>query len=872
MTQQTNSAGDEVLGRIIRIAALLSLLLLFAAAVLSYTPADAPVLYGGVEGHESNLIGWAGAVVSHLLFLHLGLGTYLLLILVVVRFCRLGVGELNPDYRSFHHWQGFWAGGLILFGSLLLFGLVPEMFDEVLPSLGLGHKEGIKSGLSGGVTGQFFSAPRTAETPDGILRHFIGNMGCAIVGLTLLFGGLVWLYLAEWKEFVAGAFRREAGEGYSPREYETSETSVEENPRFPFLNRSRTSEVDTAPAAPAPAVKAVPPAPVEVEVEEEDDEEEFEEVDEVEEVEEVKEPSVSASNKAVSDDDLFEDDDEDDEPENPFGNTSSASSSSARTPAAAQTVTASPSVRSNEVQTVITRQGSNAVAFQNEYVLPPLSMLSQGNDSCGEDLEEISAAKNALEQTLEDFGIRGWVSDHTSGPRVTRFEITLEPGVNVRKVEQIADNIAMNLAAQSVRILAPIPGRPVVGVEISNSKASAVFMRSVMESPEWRSGKAEIPIALGKDVSGKPVVLDIASAPHMLIAGSTGTGKSVCSNSLIMSLLFRFRPEELKLIMVDPKVVEFDVYKNLPHLLTPVINDSAKVPVALRWAVNEMEKRYRILAAARVKKISEFNSRPIPEEPVFDDEGVQIPDRMPVLLVIIDELGDLMMTEAKKDVENSITRIAQKGRAAGVHVVVATQRPSTNVITGVIKANLPTRLCFQVRSLVDSRVVLDSPGGEKLLGKGDMLYMSPSSMHIERVQGSFVPDSDIQKVVDFVSAQAPQQFNSAVLAEEDPEEAEDDEFDDDDGDVPWDDGKADASALVKKYLRPGDPDVMRQALEVVILERKASTSYLQRRLGIGYNRAAELIDQMEARGIVGPPSGSGNKRDILVFDGLDIKE
>ena len=229
-----------------------------------------------------------------------------------------------------------------------------------------------------------------------------------------------------------------------------------------------------------------------------------------------------------------------------------------------------------------------------------------------------------------------------------------------------------------------------------------------------------------------------------------------------------------------------------------------------------------------------------------------------------------MMTEAKKDVENSITRIAQKGRAAGVHVVVATQRPSTNVITGVIKANLPTRLCFQVRSLIDSRVVLDSPGGEKLLGKGDMLYMSPSSMHIERVQGSFVPDSDIQKVVEFVSAQAPQQFNSQVVAEEEPDDAGEEDFDDDDG-VPWE-GGADVSGMIKKYMRSGDNDMMRQALEVVLSERKASTSYLQRRLGIGYNSAAKLIDQMEERGIVGPPSGSGNKRDILVFDGVDIND
>ena len=880
MTPQINAAGEENFGRIIKLVFILILLLLFAAAVLSYTPADAPVLYGGVSGQENNWIGWAGAMVSHLLFLHLGLGTYLLLILVVVRFCRMGLGELNPDYRLCHHWQGFWAGVVVIFGSLLLFGLVPEMFDEVLPSLGLGHKEAIKSGLAGGVVGQFFSAPRTVETADGVLRHFIGNVGCAIVGMGLLFSGLIWLYIAEWKDLLSGIFRREPENDYSSRDYDAPRSGVNENPRFPFLNRPRSSGVDTAPAAPVPASASAPaPAPAAMSCPDPfaaDNEEEEEKEEDVA----LAFCNASSAPAKASEDDLFEVEEEEEEEENEEEHPQPdpvPASVPAHTPAAAASAPAAaapalmPSMRTNEVQTTITRQGSSAVAFQNDYVLPPLSMLSQGNDSCGEDLEEISAAKNALEQTLEDFGIRGWVSDHTSGPRVTRFEITLEPGVNVRKVEQIADNIAMNLAAQSVRILAPIPGRPVVGVEISNSKASAVFMRSVMESEQWRSGKAEIPIALGKDVSGKPVVLDIASAPHMLIAGSTGTGKSVCSNSLIMSLLFRFRPDELKLIMVDPKVVEFDVYKNLPHLLTPVINDSAKVPVALRWAVNEMEKRYRILAAARVKKISEFNSRPYSQEPVFDDEGVQIPDRMPVLLVIIDELGDLMMTEAKKDVENSITRIAQKGRAAGVHVVVATQRPSTNVITGVIKANLPTRLCFQVRSLIDSRVVLDSPGGEKLLGKGDMLYMSPSSMHIERVQGSFVPDSDIQKVVDFVSAQAPQQFNSAVLAEEEPEVA-DDEFDDDDGDVPWDDGKADVSALVKKYLRPGDGEVMRQALEVVILERKASTSYLQRRLGIGYNRAAELIDQMESRGIVGPPSGSGNKRDILVFDGLDINE
>ena len=427
----------------------------------------------------------------------------------------------------------------------------------------------------------------------------------------------------------------------------------------------------------------------------------------------------------------------------------------------------------------------------------------------------------------------------------------------------------MNLSADSVRVLAPIPGRPVVGVEVSNTKSEAVFMRSVMESEAWQKGKADIPIALGKDVSGKPVVVDLAKAPHLLVAGATGTGKSVCTNTLIMSLLFKFAPDDLKLIMVDPKIVEFEEYRNLPHLLAPLINDSAKVPVALRWVANEMDRRYGVMAKVHVKKLSEFNRRPPDPEPVYDADGVEIPPRMPYLVVVIDELADLMMTEAKKDVETNITRIAQKGRAAGIHIVVATQRPSTNIITGVIKANLPTRFCFQVRSGVDSRVVIDSVGAEKLLGKGDMLLMLPSSMNIERVQGAFVPDGDIRKIVEFVCGQAKPSFNAAVLTETAEDAADIDELDEEE---PDDQDRADIAPLVKKYLRPGDDDNIRKALEVAILDRKMSTSYLQRRLKIGYNRAAEIVDELEARQVVGPPSGSGNKREILIFDGTDFAD
>ena len=373
------------------------------------------------------------------------------------------------------------------------------------------------------------------------------------------------------------------------------------------------------------------------------------------------------------------------------------------------------------------------------------------------------------------------------------------------------------------------------------------------------------------------MILDMAKAPHLLIAGQTGSGKSVCMNTLIMSLLFKFSPDELRLIMVDPKVVELKDYEKLPHLITPVLNDSQKVPMALRWAVNEMERRYRLLADVGVKNLKGFNKRHIPENEV-DRNGEPVPEKLPLLVIIIDELADLMLTEAKVEVETSINRIAAKGRAAGIHIVVATQRPSTNVITGVIKANLPTRIAFKVGSVIDSRVILDRKGGEMLLGKGDMLFLPPGAAELERVQGAMVQDDDIKNIVKFISMQRPQEFNETIMTEE--EDAGDEggfaagsansrnsrsELDD----VMDDILSQEYAPLVQKYSQPGDDKLTLQALEVILSSRQASTSYLQRRLGIGYNRAANLIDIFEARGIIGPQSTGGNKRQILVFDEID---
>ena len=809
-------------------------------ALISYSPEDVNSIYGGSSVVPGNWIGPFGARFSWYMLLNFGLVAYIGVIVFLLRTIRLFL----PSPGKFSR---FFAGAMLLCGGLLLlFALEPVVFTPVVSRLGLGRDLVPELSLPAGVVGQFLAAPPLKECVPGILPAVIGTIGTMVFGWILTVAGITILYITDWYLIVRMWMLRE------------NESTSE--PLLGRIDRRRKwAEVE----------------------EDDEDDDVFDDEDDPEEVKAVEEP-VKNDGKPSRLRDLFrlgevEEDEEErpiSKPENEglFDDFVEPENEKEEVPlpaaAVANSGAAAPIIETPALGTTVVQKGEKIRGEIGDFVLPPISMLAQGTNIIGESRDAIELASAKIQQTLDDFSIAGRVTGFVSGPRVTRYEITLDPGVNVKKIEQIQDNIRMSLAATSIRVLAPIPGRTVVGVEVSNTRPESVFMRSVMESDEWKHGKAEIPLALGKNVSGKPVILDLAKAPHMLVAGATGTGKSVCSNSLIMSMLFRFRPDELRLIMVDPKIVEFDAYKKLPHLLTPIINDSSKVPIALRWAANEMDRRYHVLAQVGVKKLAEFNRRPIPEEPEFDKFGHPIPAKMPLIVIILDELADLMMTEAKKDVETNITRIAQKGRAAGIHIIVATQRPSTNIITGVIKANLPTRLCFQVRSLVDSRVVIDTPGAEKLLGTGDMLVMTSSSMEIERVQGAFVEDDDIKRVVQFISDQAPQRFDDNVLVEDsDSDEEIDEEYETIDND-----DRADIAPLIKKYMRPDDDDTFRRALEVVILDRKASTSYLQRRLKIGYNRAAEIVDQMEDRGIVGPPSGSGNKRDILVFDGIDIGE
>jgi S-DNA-T family DNA segregation ATPase FtsK/SpoIIIE len=521
-----------------------------------------------------------------------------------------------------------------------------------------------------------------------------------------------------------------------------------------------------------------------------------------------------------------------------------------------------------------------------EYHLPsPMLLERHGDEINQEDKAYIQSATDKLEETLSSFHVGGIISDITVGPRVTQFEIALDAGVKVEKITSIQGNIAMALEAQSIRIRAPIPGKNAVGIEVPNKASSTVYLRPLLESATWRESHAAIPILLGRDISGKVYMTDLAKAPHMLIAGSTGSGKSVCMNTLIMSLLFRFSPDDLKLIMVDPKVVELEMYRPIPHLITPVVNDPKKVPLALRWGVNEMERRYMVLAKVKAKNLAAFNSRPPDPQPVLDDYGNVVPPKLPILIIIIDELADIMMTDAKSDVEQSICRIAQKGRAAGLHLVIATQSPRKEVVTGLIKANIPTKIAFRVSNGMDSRVILDAVGAEKLLGNGDMLFNPPGGANLERVQGAYVSDPEIAKVIDEVAAQRPQTFDEGIFAGAD-EEDEDDEpkgrrgkgkparggYDDEMDDYDEVDGMVNSDvirAAADRYLLPDDPPIMVKALEIIINDQQVSTSYLQRRLGIGYNKAADIIDKLEQRHIISAPLPGGQKRSILITDGLE---
>jgi S-DNA-T family DNA segregation ATPase FtsK/SpoIIIE len=507
------------------------------------------------------------------------------------------------------------------------------------------------------------------------------------------------------------------------------------------------------------------------------------------------------------------------------------------------------------------------------YTLPGIDLLDvhdmEGRTAV--DPAELEQIQQVLIETLGQFGIVVAAGDITKGPTITRYEVYPAKGVRVDKIVALERDLARATRAERINILAPIPGKDTVGIELANTRKVKVTLRELLQSADWEEARAKskLPLALGKDVYGKTIIADLAQMPHLLVAGTTGSGKSVCINALVASMIFRFTPDELRFIMIDPKVVEMQMYNALPHLAFPVVTDPKKVLLALRWVIDEMEKRYKIFAHAGVRNITSFNGRPakktqkeLDAEAVAagvspargkaadtaaateeirvprDDEPV-VPDRMPYIVIIIDELADLMQT-APADVESAIARITQMARAAGIHLIVATQTPRADVITGVIKANIPSRIAFQVASKIDSRVILDENGADRLLGQGDMLYLPPSTSRLIRAQGVLVTDEEIHRLVEFVSAQSPPTF-----------------------DVAMQDKLELSSAAAEDDVTDEDEELVEKCLEIIRQEKRASTSLLQRRLRLGYTRAARIVDILEQRGILGPGEGA-KPREILV--------
>jgi S-DNA-T family DNA segregation ATPase FtsK/SpoIIIE len=505
---------------------------------------------------------------------------------------------------------------------------------------------------------------------------------------------------------------------------------------------------------------------------------------------------------------------------------------------------------------------------KGNYQFPDLNLLMDPPEEETSADEDHMIKARRLRETLAEFKIEVELGEVHTGPVITRYDIHPAAGVRVEKIANLDKNLAMALKADSVRILAPVPGKGCVGIEVPNERAAAVCLKEILQSRAWADAGAEIPIVLGKEASGKPLVADLTKMPHLLVAGSTGSGKTVCINAIIASLCYHSSPEDVRFIMVDPKIVEMKVYNDLPHMLIPVVTEPKKVPGALKWLLIEMERRYQIFSKVGVRNIAGFNAKILKDKEEKekaqlldaemtaeeraalssiqvprDDDALEIPEnKLPYIVCIIDELADLMMV-AQADVETGIARLAQLARAAGIHLIIATQRPSVNVITGVIKANLPSRISFRVASYRDSQTILDGKGAESLIGKGDMLFIPPGSATFMRAQGAFVSDDEINGIVEFLKVNGPPQIIEEVRDQIESAGEED--------------------VLGSSGENEDEDPMLKKAVEIIKTTKRASTSNLQRKLSIGYNRAARIMDELEERGIVGPDL-PGQGREILI--------
>jgi S-DNA-T family DNA segregation ATPase FtsK/SpoIIIE len=749
--------------------AILALTVFLGLALVSYSPSDPPGdLVYPAPTTLHNLCGPAGARLAHQLHSALGLGSWFLLGGLILFDMRLFARKPVPDPF------------LRLLGGTIALVSICGALQLALPRLGTGPVYG-----SGGFLG---SAGRILMTDR------LSTGGSAIVLTTLFIAGLLLatdVLLARIAYAVLCGPFLAIGYVFGWRPKAAVETSAVVAPVKPVVEKG---------------------APVREMPEAADDEEE-------------EKPAVEVKPKRSL-----------------LGNLVAAvtpSTTPAPAPAAGSFKVNPPAGLSKSSREAEFNTGSGAAKVRSEYKLPSLNLLGQGESFPFEQLAAKAEKTRAiLEKTFNEFGLNVKVTEADTGPVVTQFELELEPGLRVSKVQALADDLAIALRVPSVRVVSPIPGKNTVGVEVPNDKRVMVRLREIMEAVGADNEKFRIPIYLGKDVSGRPLVVDMTKMPHLLIAGRTGTGKSVCLNTLILSMLLTRTPDEVKMLMIDPKMVELSPYTRIPHLMHPVITDMKKAEAVLAWAVDKMEERYEILSKVGVRHLDSYNKlgkAAVCERLGIDPDSYEaeaIPESMPYIVIIADEMADMIMTSGK-EVEAHIIRLAQKSRAVGIHLVLATQKPTVDVITGLIKSNLPARISFQVASRTDSRVVLDECGAERLLGHGDMLYLAPGTSTLNRAQGTYVSDDEVNSVIDFFSAYPPEYSAEIEKAANAANQAE---------------AKSDG---------PRERDEMYdEAVEIVIREGRGSCSLLQRAMKVGYGRAARMIDHMAEDGIVGPYNGS----------------
>jgi S-DNA-T family DNA segregation ATPase FtsK/SpoIIIE len=801
--KQTNleaASGRTGRKQIIGIA-LIGMTMMLLLSLFSYNPWDIPSLQKPPNEPITNIIGWVGARVSYFSFWSFGIAAYVLPALTGAQGVLCMYGEdIRPGMKVSHK-LGWMA--LLLLCAACAMELMQLPVNTLVDRLNIPFAGGALGNLIGSI----------------VLITLLGEIGTTILLAVVVLISAVCLFDFEVTAFfrdprkVLGPMFGRLHQWMIPPDVDEEEV-LEDTPK----NRRRKRKEK---AVELEEDAFVPASPMDYP----DD------------------PEVSQP--------LFPEPDEEDPPP------------AVPAPIVETTGPAEPSVfksgAKTEKKSATKRDGDGEMALPGHgeegsrqvWTLPSLDLMQATAAKVQSDGSREEYLRKLLETTLKEFGVEARITDVQRGPVVTSFEVLPAAGVRVEKIAALSNNLALALKAETIRVQAPIPGKGVVGIEVPNNKSTVVLAREILESKnwaqgkDWRKGKISLPMMLGVDVSGNYLVGDLADMPHVLIAGATGSGKSVCMNSLLAGLLMTRTPDQLRLILVDPKIVEFTAFRDLPHLVVPVITDPKKVGLGLRWAITEMEKRYKLFAKCGVRNIKGFNNRVVAKQgDLFgadEEEEDAVPETLPYIVVVIDELADLMMV-AQAEIENYIARLAQLSRAVGIHMILATQRPSVNVITGTIKANFPARIAFQVAQKTDSRTILDAIGADKLLGKGDMLYLAPSSSKLTRAQGAWTSDEEINAIVGHYKEQGTPDYENKItekIAGKVPDLPDQEEED----------------------------ELVTQAVEVIRQTRRASTSSLQRRLRIGYNRAARLMDQLEEQGIIGPPQGSEPREILIDLDG-----